>query len=156
MKIILTAVLLLGALTMMAQNKAIPDFCSPIGAKGRCKGALKPFRYDASKTTRVTFKDKKQIKEIEVPLYMGEKYKLVFNKEGLPPKHDVVINIYDRSYKSKKRKILFTSKDYDGETQIVFEPVKSRKMYINYEVGTTSGQEKKGCIVFVLGYKIKR
>lgn len=134
--------------------KEIPDFCTSTETKKRCKEALSPYGYDASKTTKITFKHKPQLKELEIPLYMGEEYRFVFNVEGLP--QDVDINIYDKKYEAKNRKVLWSSKDQAGGDEFIFDPEKSRKMYINYIIPPTDGEIKKGCVVMVLGYKMKK
>jgi hypothetical protein len=134
----------------------VPDYCeSSSDYKKAAKEMLKPdFSYDASKTTKITYKNKPQLKELEIPLYMGEKYRFVFNTEGLPQSID--INIYNKKLEAKNRQLIWSSRNQSGDEHIlIFEPEKSRKMYINYVIPPTTDEEKKGCIVFVLGYKIK-
>jgi hypothetical protein len=137
------------------QDDGIEDTCDSTEIKKKCKEALKPdFQYDASKATKFTFRNKKQFKELEVPLYIGEKYRFVFNTEGLPQPVD--IEIYDKKYESKKRDLLFSSRNLPADTkEFSFEPEKSKTVYIDYIVPPTDDTLKKGCVVFALGYKIK-
>lgn len=150
------AVILLSALfvALASQTKIIIDSCTSIETKKKCKEALKPFKYDASKLSRITFKTKPQIKELEIPLFFGEKYRFVFNTEGLP--QDIDINIFDKRFEAKKRELLWTNKGAKaGQTQFVWEPKKAKKMYVTYDIPVTSDTIKRGCVVFVLGYKTK-
>ena len=139
----------------IVQTTEILDTCNSAEAKKACKKALKPgFEYDAAKSTKFTFKNKKQFKELEVPLYMGEKYRFVFNTEGLPQQID--IEIYDKRYESKKRELLFSSRTFEENTkEYIYEPEKSRRVYIDYIVPPTNDTIKKGCVVFALGYMLK-
>ena len=58
----------------------IVEECDSIVLKKELKRELRPdYKYDSSKTSRFIFSSKLQIKEIEVPLFMGEDYRFVFN-----------------------------------------------------------------------------
>ncbi len=131
----------------------ITEECDATTLKKELKRELRPdYKYDSSKTTRFTYKTKVQAKEIEVPLFMGEKYRFLFNTSGLPV--GVKIEIYNKKLGHKKRKLLYTLEQKDDQHIYAFEPVKSRKMYINYTIPESSEVELKGCIAFVLGYKL--
>lgn len=141
------------SLFSFAQDE-VQDFCNSTETKKTLKEQLGDYSYDASKVTKITFKDKPQLKELEIPLFMGEKYIFTFSKEGLP--ENVDIEIWDHNYESKKRELLFSSKDFPADQKVyTWEPDKSRKMYIDYKIPPTSDVEKKGCVVFVLGYLTK-
>ncbi|PCJ85368.1 MAG: hypothetical protein COA57_07850 [Flavobacteriales bacterium] len=137
------------------QTNEIYDACNPTEIKKKCKAALRPeFQYDASKSTKFTFKNKKQFKELEVPLYIGERYRFVFNTEGLPQPID--IEIYNKRYESKNREVMFSSREFSADqTEFIFEPERSRRVYIDYIVPPTADSLKKGCVIFALGYQIK-
>jgi hypothetical protein len=140
----------------IAQTAApeIVDYCTSSETKKKVKGMLGDYSYDASKSTKITFKEKPQLKELEIPLFMGEKYKFVFSKEGTP--ENVDIEIWDHKFESKKRELLFSSKDFPADQKVFeWEPEKSKKMYINYKIPPTSDVTKKGCVIFVLGYHTK-
>lgn len=147
------AVFALAALAFR-QTQVPPDSCNSIEAKKNCKEALKPdFQYDATKVTKVTFTTKKDFKELEVPLYIGEKYRFVFNSEGNPQPVD--IEVYDNKFESKKRKLLFSSRDFPPEQrQFIFEPERAKRIFIDYTIPPTTDSTKKGCVVFAIGYKI--
>lgn len=136
------------------QAQDASDFCNSTEAKTKCKNGLKPgFQYDATKVTKITFSNKKDFKELEVPLYIGEKYRFVFNSEGNPQPVDV--EVYDNKFESRKRKLLFSSRDFPPEQkEYIFEPVRAKRVFIDYTIPPTVDSTKKGCIVFAIGYKI--
>src|ERR1035437_10114601 len=74
------------------------------------------YTFDMSKLTQIVYKAKPWLKEIEVPLFIGEKYKMVFNTEALPKQ--IVVSIYNRDKDSKKRKLLFTTKDAPADKKL--------------------------------------
>jgi hypothetical protein len=128
--------------------------CPASQLKNDLKPMLKPdYKYDSSKTTRIALSGEKQIKEIEVPLFIGEKYKFVFNAAELP--NDVNIVIYDKKIGKKNREVLYSNEKEKkaGKKTFVYEPDKSRTMYINYDI-PASKEGESGCIVFLLGYRI--
>ena len=128
--------------------------CPSTDLKNELKPKLKPhYKYDSSKTTRILSKNEKQVKEIEVPLFIGEKYKFIFNAKEL--QDGVKINIYDKKIGKKNRELLYSSESDNAAENGVFEfePEKSRTMYIDYDIPATE-QASRGCVVFLLGYKI--
>lgn len=129
--------------------------CVASELKAELKQLLKPeFKYDSSQITRVTYKKEASQSGIEVPLFMGEKYRFLFNTQGLPK--DIDIFIYDKKPTNKNKIALFSLKDVreDGKYIYSFEPLKSRKMYIVYSIPATEEENLKGCVAFLLGYKL--
>lgn len=147
--------LAIGFVTLTAQTSGeIMDYCTSSATKKKAKADLAPYKYDGSKTTRITFKYVEQRKEIEIPLYFGERYRMVFNREGSP--QPVQISVYNKSHTQKNRELLWTTKDEPTtENQFVFEPKRARKMFVNYDIPATTDTIKKGCVVMLLGYAIK-
>ncbi len=127
--------------------------CDAAKLKNEVKPKLDPdFKYDSSKITRISTSSDNQVKEIEVPLFIGEKYRFVFNAKAAPK--DVEIEIYNKPNGSSKRKLMYSSKkDKAVDGIFIYEPDKSKKMYINYNIPSTSSAQR-GCLVFLLGYKI--
>src|SRR5574337_545551 len=82
------------------------DTCDQKTLKDHAKAALDPFQYDSGKLTRLMYKKKEAIKEIEVPVFLGEKYRFVFNSEAVS--RSVVVSIYKKDKKSKSRDSRFT------------------------------------------------
>lgn len=131
--------------------------CDVTHIRVKSKDALHPdYQYDASKTTYILFSTKKQFKELEIPLFIGEKYRFVFNTESLP--QNVDIEVYDKKYESKSREMLFSSKDEQAvDKQYIFEPQKAmRKVFVDYHIHATEAEEAKGCLVLTVGYRIKK
>lgn len=132
------------------------EICDAKGLKERAKSKLDPYKYDSGKLTKLTYKTKNQVKETEVPVFIGEKYRMVFNTEALTK--SVVISIYTKDKESAGRKPLWTSKDQPAGTKtFVWEPEKrAMKYFVDYEVPAVTDStfiNKQECVVFMLGYK---
>ncbi len=129
------------------------NMCDTKKLKETAKKELEPYKYDLSKLTRITYKKTSQLKETEVRLFIGEKYRLIFNTEALPK--TVVISLYNRDKESSKRKLLFTTKDAPADKKIFsFEYSWANKIFVDYEIpADSSAQELTGCAFFMLGYK---
>ena len=112
---------------------------------------LNPFYYSASKVTEIDFDYKSSRREIEVPLFKGERYKMVFNKKGLPK--DVVVEIFDKDKTHTNRKAVFTSEGNSAQI-LSYSPEKSKNMYVSYTIPKADGLAQSGCMVFVLGYQL--
>lgn len=126
--------------------------CDQKALKDKAKKMLEPYKYDLAKVTRIVYQDKPTMKEIEVPLFIGEKYRLVFNTEALPK--NVVVNCYNRDKESKKRKLMFSSKDAGADKkEFAFEYSFANKIFIDYDIPPGDSAAAGGCLVFMLGYK---
>lgn len=126
--------------------------CNAKELKEKAKDFLEPYKYDSSELTRILYKDKQTLKEVEVPLFIGEKYRIVFELEALPKQ--VEVQIYNKDKNSKSRKLLFSSKDIGIEkTEFHFEISKARHVYIDYVVPPTESGSYSGCAVFMVGYQ---
>jgi len=126
------------------------DNCDKKTLTASCKKKMEPFKYDSQKFTKIMFQKKTQQLEIEVPVFIGEKYRLVFNTTSLPK--PVQVNVYTKDKESKKREAIYSSKP--GENEIVFDAPRVRKLYVDYDVPADSTNQKlSGCIVFMVGYK---
>lgn len=126
--------------------------CNAKELKQKAEDKLDPYKYDSSELTRILYKKKESVKEVEVPLFIGEKYKIVFVTEALPKA--VEIQIYNKDKESKNRKLLFSSKDAGPDKKdISFEVSKTRHVYIDYVVPPVETGSYSGCVVFAVGYK---
>lgn len=126
--------------------------CDTRALKEKAKKSLDPYKYDVAKVTRVVYKDMPSSKEIEVPLFIGEKYRLLFNTEALPRK--IVVNLYNRDKDNKRRKLLFSSKDQEGDkSEFTFDYSFATKIFLDYEIPAGDSVVKGGCMVFMMGYK---
>lgn len=140
---------------LLSGSSLIDSQCIPSELKAELKELLKPeFKYDSSEITRITYKKEAYQTGIEIPLFMGEKYRFLFNTKGLPK--DIDIFIYDKKPTSKNKVALFSLKDVkkDGEHIYSFEPIKSKKMYLVYSIPATEEENLNGCVAFLLGYKL--
>lgn len=126
--------------------------CNAKVLKEKAENLLNPFKYDSSELTRVLYKKKESVKEVEVPLFIGEKYKIVFVTEALPKA--VEIQIYNKDKESKSRKLLFSYKDAGFDKKgIEFEVSKSRHVFVDYVIPPAEEGSFSGCVVFAVGYK---
>lgn len=114
-----------------------------------CKKKIEPFKYDSQKFTKINFTKKAQQLEVEVPVFIGEKYRLVFNTTDLPK--PVKISVYTKDKEAKKREPIFTSNSAD-EKEFLFDVPRVRKMYVDYDVPADSSAAS-GFVVFMMGYK---
>jgi hypothetical protein len=152
--LIALSVFCIGLISFQYQAQTIKDYCTSSASRKKSKVTLKPYQYDTGKTNKITFKAKEQKREIEVPLFIGERYRFVFNTEGLP--QPIGIDIYSKKSTSKKRELLFSNKDIPAEqTEFIFEPEKSKTLFVTYSVPVTNDTIKKGCVLFILGYQSK-
>ncbi len=125
--------------------------CNSKTLKKEAISILNPFYYSSSKITEITYDYKVQRKEIQVPLFKGERYKLVFNKKSLPK--DVVIKIFDKDQTNSGREAIYSSEDTEGDL-ISFAPKKTKTLYVNYFIPEAKGMKEGGCIAFILGYQL--
>ena len=87
---LLVSTLLLYVAAISPQNASECDIKS-LKKEGISK--LNPYYYSASKVTSISYKDSTQVIEVQVPLFKGEKYRMLFNTKGLP--EDIKIEIFE-------------------------------------------------------------
>lgn len=141
----------LGLAAVLTLSSAGESSCDSKTLKKEGISELNPFYYSASKVNVINYEYKASRKEIEVPLFKGEKYKMVFNKKGLP--QDVLIEVFDKDKSHEHRHPLFTTEGNAAEV-VSYTPEKSKKMYIRYTIPKADGEKEPGCIVFILGYQL--
>jgi hypothetical protein len=127
--------------------------CNSKALKEKASALLDLYKYDSSELTKIIYKNKESVKEIEVPLFIGEKYRFVFELEALP-KH-VEVQVYNKDKDAKNRKLLFSSKEMGDKTEFQFEVSKVRTVYVDYIIPPSESGAQTGCAVFMLGYKLK-
>lgn len=126
--------------------------CNAKELKEKASNSLEPYKYDSAELTRILYKSKETVKEVEVPLFIGEKYRIVFELEALPKQ--VEVQIYNKDKDSKNRKLLFSSKDIGADKkEFQFEISKARQVYVDYIIPPTEVGSYSGCAVFMVGYK---
>lgn len=127
--------------------------CNARDLETKANNLLDPYKYDSSELTRIVYKDQESVSEIEVPLFIGEKYRFVFELEALP-KH-VEVQIYNKSKDSKNRKLLFSSKGMGDKSEFQCEISLTRTAYVDYIIPPAQEGAHSGCAVFMVGYKLK-
>jgi len=155
MKKIVSYIALITVFTLMASFVELNDNFDIKALKNELKSELKPdFKYDSSNINQFTLEAKKQGTEVHVPLFSSEKYKLLFNTAGL--QSDFEIQIYNKKFGSKNRKLIYAIKGSEsiGKHIFSFEPEESKAMYIDYLLPASEEKNVTGCIVFLMGYKI--
>lgn len=146
----LLSVLILVGLTSIQGGDTI--LCNVKALKEKAENLLDPYKYDSSELTKIIYKKQESVKEVEVPLFIGEKYKVIFVTEALPKA--VEIQIYNKDKESKNRKLLFSSKDAGADKKdISFDISMARHIFIDYVVPPVEIGSYSGCVVFAVGYK---
>lgn len=150
-KFIATSLIALSILSY-SSSKAQDTDCDATSLKAALKPFLMPvYKYDSSNITKFTYKSEKQGKEIEVPLFTSEKYRLLFNASTLP---GIEIYIYDKPMGKPNRTLLYASKSKNNKEGLYsYDPEKSAPVYVTYILPESENVGTSGCIVFLLGYK---
>ena len=129
------------------------DNCDKKTLSESCKKKLEDFKYDSQKFSKINFTDRAVQMEVELPVFIGEKYRVIFNTSALPK--PITISVYTKNKENKKRVAIYTTKDAAaGTTEFVFDAPRVRNMYIDYDVPLLDSKDKlSGCVVFMVGYK---
>jgi hypothetical protein len=129
------------------------DTCDVNKLKDTAKEALDPFKYDSGKVTKMYYKKKEQLKELEIPVFVGEKYRVVWNTEAIT--RNVVITVYNKDKDAKNRKELFSAEAKPGEKLHSFEPDGVKfKFFVDYTIPAVSDSlPPSECLVMMIGYK---
>jgi hypothetical protein len=129
------------------------DICDTKALKERAKAALDPYKYDSGKVTRLMYKKKESVKEVEVPVFVGEAYRFVFNSENIT--RAVVVSIYNKDKEAKNRKQLHTFTVNSSQPIHTWDPDgKKTHYYVDYTLPASSDSVMvQECMVMMLGYK---
>ena len=152
MKKIIIASLSFIILAAFTAFQTTENACETKALKEKARKALDPFRYDSSKLIKISCRKQSFVKEVEVPLFIGEKYRFVFNTEALTK--PVIIDIYNKGKDARNRKLLFSTKDNPGKGgQQIWEHTRSTKVFVDYTIPAGGDSTNfAGCLLFVLGY----
>ncbi len=128
--------------------------CDKTSLSATCKKKLERYKYDRQKFTKIIHKNKAQQLEIEVPVFLGEKYRLVFNTAALSKSID--INVYTKDKDSKGREPIYSAKTFkSGTNEYVFDTPLINKLFIDYDVPSDSTNSNIAeCVVFMIGYDL--
>ncbi len=120
-----------------------------------CNEELPPFSYDSAEITRFHFTDSAQHKEVKVPQFKGERYRLAFNLSHIPESVDIHVKIFSTATLFGNRRLVFSSKDLpSGREKFVFEPEKNKTLFVRYEAEGAPKEELTGCAAFSVGYEL--
>ena len=154
------AYLILIALTFQTSAYFAQSECDAKPLKQELYNLLKPdYRYDKSKVTEITVKNVNQGGEIGVPILASERYRLLFNTAGFPT--EVKIMIYDKPLDSENRTLLYSNQEElkAGKTTFLYHPNFEifKFIYVDYIIPPSTDTAligQKGCVVFLMGYKV--
>ena len=128
------------------------EVCDSKALKEKAKAALDPYKYDSGKLTKLYYKKKEALKELEIPLFLGETYKMVWNTEALT--RNVQVTVYNKSKEEKGRKELFSFNTSSAEKIHTFNPDRRSKVFVDYSMPAVSDSlPQPECMVMMLGYK---
>jgi hypothetical protein len=118
-----------------------------------CKKKLDTYKYDSQKFTKINFTNKTQLLEIEIPVFIGEKYRIIFNTNGLPK--PIKIYVYKKDKNSNKREPIYTSPANYETNELVFDAPRVGKLFVDYEVPANEANSTitSGFALFMVGYK---
>jgi hypothetical protein len=152
MKKIISSILYFIILLFVSSFQTGDLLCDSKYLNEKAKNVINPYNYDSAELTHIVYKNSETIKEVEVPLFIGEKYRFAFILDALPK--NVEVKIYNKGKESKNRKLLFTSKDGgQDKKEIQWEISKVRQVFIDYVIPPVETGSYSGCAVFMLGYK---
>ena len=150
------ALLSVSALLTVSTTSVFAQKCKAKPLIKQYKPTMKPFSLDSYNETIVDYGKKAQKQEVQFTAYTGELYKLMFCGNGLP--QEVKISVYDKNFKAKTRKELYSNvlKAGDNVTE-AFETVKAGNYYIDYEAPASvdTSEVLKGCIITLIGFREK-
>ncbi|HRE74793.1 MAG TPA: hypothetical protein PK637_05655 [Flavobacteriales bacterium] len=135
--------------------------------KQKSRDNLKPYRYDGTNVTHFSYSGFTQKREIEVLLFNGNEYRLVFNAEGATKPLD--IEIYDKPSDNQGRVKLHEVKSVTGQENISIQTdvlnakykelknskdVVLKRIYVDYIISANDTREPaSGFMVLTYGYK---
>ncbi|HXB10351.1 MAG TPA: hypothetical protein VNZ45_00075, partial [Bacteroidia bacterium] len=119
-----------------------------------CRVRLKPFQYDGTNALHLPLLPVSQEKEISLPGFSGQRYRIIINISAMPP--GTIVAIYDQDKTHKKRKLLYTLTDQGSRIGFLDSECKSGKFFIDYEI---PAKDKKyppqGCAVILFGFETR-
>lgn len=135
--------------------------------KEKSRENLKPYRYDGTNVTHFSYSGFAQKREIEVLLFNGNDYRLVFNAQGATKPVD--IQIYDKPVSNQARVMIHEIKNVTGQENLPIETsalnnkyrdlknskdVVLKRIYVDYIISANDSKEPaSGFMILTYGYK---
>lgn len=117
-----------------------------------CKHHMKPFLYGGVNAQHITLKSVPQEKEVNFPAFAGQHYRIMININSMPKGTEA--DIYDQDASHKKRKMLYSIKDPNGQLGICDLESKSGRLFIDFSIPAASPTlPPTGCSVVMFGYE---
>jgi hypothetical protein len=145
MKYLITALCFLG-ITAFANAQ-----CDINSMTDSCKHHLKPFLYDAINAQHVTLKSVPQEKEVNIPAFSGQHYRIIINISAMPK--GTQVGVYDQDGTKKKRKELYTYTD-NGQLGVCDLQSHTGRLFIDFTIPAAAPTlPPSGCSVITVGYE---
>jgi alkylhydroperoxidase/carboxymuconolactone decarboxylase family protein YurZ len=125
--------------------------CDIKGMTDSCRKSLKPFLYDGVNALHIPLRVNAQEKEIAIPSFAGQRYRMIINISAMPQGTTAII--YDQDNQHKKRKALYTLGDAVRRIGYFDAVGKSAHFYVDYEIPANNGPTASGCAVILFGYE---
>ncbi|MBX7093417.1 MAG: hypothetical protein K1X56_01765 [Flavobacteriales bacterium] len=135
--------------------------------KEKSRENLKPYRYDGTNVQHFSYSGFAQKREIEVLLFNGSDYRLVFNAQGAPK--PVNIEIYDKPTSNQARTKIHEFTNVTGQENLSIETgtltakyrelknnpdVLLKRIYVDYIISPNDSKEPvSGFMILTYGYK---
>ncbi|MEO6884639.1 MAG: hypothetical protein ABI199_11520 [Bacteroidia bacterium] len=128
------------------------DSCNIRALKIKCKPMLSPYTYDSSQIMHIRYFREEKRREFEVPLFVDQKYRIVFTSTSL--QQPINVEVYKKDFTHEKRELLFSSTSDKGNI-FSFEPARGTKIFVDYIIPASkdSSNTTEGCVAFLLGYQ---
>ncbi len=125
--------------------------CDFKAGKERCMEEIGDFTYSSSRIDRMKAQKEPVRKNVVIPLFYDQPYRLILDRTDAPPGTNVTI--FDKSPEEFGRRELFTTEEASSEKKVfVYEPPEDASR-VNVQYNTAGGGEgEKGCVVLVVSY----
>ncbi len=146
---------LMAAIVLAALNHSVFGQCTARSIIKNCKSEF-TYPYQYSGCWMQEFVIDKNYKRIEGHFVVleGLKYQVVFCSSQSA--ENIIVNIYDKSIETTKKRILYDSSKNKGSNLWKFEPTSSGDYYVEYIIPpTTTGKAHTGCVMLMLGTVIE-
>lgn len=113
------------------------------------------FTYSTSRIDRMKAQKEPVRKNVVIPLFYDQPYRLILDRTDAPPGTDVTI--FDKSPEEFGRRELFSTEEASSEKKVfVYEPPEdASRVNVQYQTAG-DGEGEKGCVVLVVSYGLDK